>query len=347
MIGIFPEPYPDELVYSVLARYAVYTGYTVYRSVAEDLFKNRLERPSVEFLNGLTDDAFSRLTAKRCITDMIHKHTMFDYYARFAPTVKRQALMQVLSEGDIKSFANRVSMRTLGVHYIRYCPICAQEDRERYGETYWHRKHQMPEITICPLHHCQLHDSETSTSSKTTPSFVPAEIVIPPESEVMYAENPLEIKLAEYVASVFDSSYNMDTPVSAGTFLRSRLEGTKYCSPRGEACRLTLLHGDIQSYYKECNLYGYNESWQLSKSLTGHRHNFFEVCLLAMFLDVPPKELSDMKLSAERQHERFDRLAHELRAQGLKSPVVGKILGASYNVIKGVWYGAYNHKTTV
>lgn len=334
MIGIFPEPYPDELVYSVFARYAVYTGYIVYRSVAEDLFKNRLERPSVEFLNGLTDGALSRLTAKRCITDVIHKHSMFDYYARFTPAEKRQALMQMLVNGDIKSFANKVSMRTLGEQYIRYCPICAQEDRERYGETYWHRTHQMPEITICPKHHCRLCDTDISTSSKVSPSFVPAEIVIPPESEAVHTENPLEIKLAEYVTSVFVSGYDMKSTVSAGAFLQSKLEGTLYLSLRGEQRNITLLHNDFMNYYRGINLYGFIEQWQLAKLLTGSRHNFYEICLVAMFLGVKPEEFSDMRLPEETQYQRFDNQIQELRKQGLSAPAIAKELGVSIHVAK-------------
>lgn len=343
MIGVFPELYPDELVYSCLARYAAYTGYVTHRSVAEDLFRNCLERPSVEFFNTLTEDAMSHLTAKRDIRDVIQQHTLFDYYARFAPAEKRKKLMELFVCGDTKTFNNVISTRKLGWRFLRFCPICTQEDREKYGETYWHRIHQLPEIQICHKHGCYLHDTEFSMRSKLSPAFYPAEVVVPYDVHPRFCNNQLEIDVARYVVDTLLSKYDMDLTVGAGAFLRSRLENTKYSSPRGEACHLALLHRDIQKCYENINLFGFTEMWQLSKLLAGSRHNFFEVCLVAYFLGIKVDELSNLRLPEERQYERFDRLAQEMRAQGLKSPEIGRRLGASHHVVKDVWRRASSY----
>lgn len=347
MIAVFPDLYPDELVYSCLSRYAAYTGYLVHRSIAEDLFRNRLDRPSVEFFNALTNDAMAHLTAKRCITDMIHGHTMFDYYARFATAEKRKRLMDMLVLGDVKGFNNSISTRKVGERFLRFCPACAQEDRERYGETYWHRSHQLPEIQVCPKHSCYLCSTEISVGSEVSPAFCPSEVVVPCDAMPVSCNNTLELQIAGYVSAVFQSKYDMEAIATAGAFLKSRLEGSKYSSPRGEACRLSLMHNDVQEHYKVINLYGFTESWQLSKLLTGYRHNFYEVCLIASFLGVSPDELSNILLPSERQHERFDRLVHEMRAHGLKSTEIGRRLGASNEIVKKVWAGAYHHVSDV
>ena len=62
MLGIFPEPYKDELIYSVLARYYVRSGYAKYVFVAEDLFLKRSVRPSFEYLPALSDEVVDQLT---------------------------------------------------------------------------------------------------------------------------------------------------------------------------------------------------------------------------------------------------------------------------------------------
>lgn len=347
MIGVFPDLYPDELVYSCLSRYAAYTGYLVHRSVAEDLFLNRLDRPSVEFFNALTEYALSRLTAKRYITDMIHDHTMFDYYARFASAEKRKRLMDMLIAGDVKSFNNSISTRKVGERFLRFCPSCAQEDRERYGETYWHRCHQLPEIRVCAKHGCYLCNTGIPMSSNVSPAFYLAEVNIPYDVAPRLCDNMLELQIAQCVLSVLESQYDMELSVSVGAFLRSRLEGTKYSSPRGEACHLALLHNDIQEHYKEIDTYGFTESWQLSKLLTGNRHNFYEVCLVASFLGIQPEELSNMSLPKETPYDRFDRLVHEMRAKGFKSPEIGRRLGASNEIVKKVWADAYHHVSDI
>lgn len=348
MIGVFPDLYhPDELVYSCLSRYAAYTGYLVHRSVAEDLFLNRLDRPSVEFFNALTEDVMSHLTAKRNITDMIHDHTMFDYYARFASAEKRKRLMDMLIAGDVKSFNNAVSTRKVGERHLRFCVSCAQEDREQYGETYWHRSHQLPEIRVCSRHNYYLCDTEVSISSNVSPAFYPAEVTVPYDLTPTLCNDKLELQIAQYVSLVLECKYDIAASVPVGAFLRSRLEGTKYNSPRGEACHLALLHNDIQEHYKGIDTYGFTESWQLSKLLTGNRHNFYEVCLVALFLGIQPEELSQMSLPNETSYERFDRLVHEMRAKGFKSPEIGRRLGASNEIVKKVWAGAYHHVSDV
>ncbi|MBR1752184.1 MAG: TniQ family protein [Ruminococcus sp.] len=79
-------------------------------------------------------------------------------------------LCKVLSEeGEIKCIYSIVE--SYGYYYnhfqkglilpdpdrrLRYCPVCAADDREKYGETYWHRVHQIPEISVCAKHRCRL-----------------------------------------------------------------------------------------------------------------------------------------------------------------------------------------------
>ena len=56
MIGFMPEPYPDELVYSVLSRYHSQSGHLVFRASAEALFTDPLARPDVAFVNRYTEE---------------------------------------------------------------------------------------------------------------------------------------------------------------------------------------------------------------------------------------------------------------------------------------------------
>lgn len=42
-----------------------------------------------------------------------------------------------------------VPPRTGTDRYLKYCPICAEEDRQKYGEAYWHRSHQIAKLPKC------------------------------------------------------------------------------------------------------------------------------------------------------------------------------------------------------
>lgn len=40
----------------------------------------------------------------------------------------------------------------IGVEGLRYCKQCTDNDRQRYGEAYWHRAHNLPLVAICEKH---------------------------------------------------------------------------------------------------------------------------------------------------------------------------------------------------
>ena len=96
MIAFFPEIYPDELLYSQLARYHAHSGYMIYRSTAEDLFMNPTVRPEIDFVNRLSLDALNNITRTVSIESIIEKHTMFAYYGRFLNQDRRNSAFRAM-----------------------------------------------------------------------------------------------------------------------------------------------------------------------------------------------------------------------------------------------------------
>ena len=87
-IACFPELYPDELVYSVLARYYVHSGYPAYIFCAEDIFVNKRVKPDIEFFNVMKPEVLGLLCKDMSMAELVEKHTMFPY-ARFLPCERR------------------------------------------------------------------------------------------------------------------------------------------------------------------------------------------------------------------------------------------------------------------
>jgi len=52
--------------------------------------------------------------------------------------------------------------------WLRFCPQCVAEDRNRFGECYWHRVHQISGVELCPFHEVYLQDSHVQASNKRT-----------------------------------------------------------------------------------------------------------------------------------------------------------------------------------
>lgn len=224
MIAFFPEVYPDELVYSWLARYGVRSGYTHYRAIADDLFTSHTAKPNLEFVIELSQDAYEVITDAMPFESVIMQHTMFPYYARFLPIERRQKAFGQLMNMS-KSFNDTLYIRrnkTQHRPWLRYCPLCAESDRKQYGEAYWHRLHQLDHIDICPVHGCHLLNSTVSSTSKESPSLTHAELEIPQALLPVFSQNPLERQVAAYVSEVFSADLAIENAVTIGSFVSAQ-----------------------------------------------------------------------------------------------------------------------------
>ncbi len=340
-IAYFPEIYPDELIYSVLARYYVHSGYPAYIFCAEDVFVSRRVRPDVEFLNVMKPEALKALCGKMSMEELIEKHTLFPYYARFLPWGRRnKAFMALCSmSGDYNNLLAIPKQKNGEYRYLRYCPLCAEEDRQLYGEAYWHRSHQLAGVLVCPKHGSKLFNSSAIISGKASPNLVTAEQEIK-EMDVTYG-NKIEKQLAGYVGKVFQSEMDMKNPVAVGQFLHSAMSGTKYLSVRGEQRNIQKFYDDFMTFYNELPIQGLAELWQVQKVFNGYKFNCFGVCQIALFLNVPIEKLCNMELPNRTQEQIFDDKVKELHRQGLKYPEIAKRLNAPYNTVKPVGGGRY------
>lgn len=79
----FPKPYPDELLYSVIARCAVHFGIQGPKSLAMTAFRNRnaLAVPDLP-TNLMALASTARELWSMDLNELIHAHTALPYYAR-------------------------------------------------------------------------------------------------------------------------------------------------------------------------------------------------------------------------------------------------------------------------
>ena len=343
MITYFPEIYPDELLYSQLARYFAHSGYMAYVCAAEDLFESRAVRPDIEFLNAYTQDALERITSEMPMVAVIMRHTMFSYYGRFLPIERRtQAFRALLNmQSNYRDFLYMPTRKDHRPRKLRYCPMCAEEDRQRYGETYWHRLHQMIRVNICGKHHCQLIETDVQITSGKSPALIPAEAVAMPEEKSATSGCEIECRLAEYASSVFQADVNLavDTPV--GTFLHSKLSGTKYLSARGDKRNIAELCDDFVRFYTELCDNEFTQLWKLQKVFTNDRFNTIEICMIALFLGISVEELANPTLPAQTQTQLFDAQIRELHDRGMNYRQIADEMGASYDTVKAIGNGLY------
>ena len=91
---------------------------------------------------------------------------------------------------------------------MRYCPICYQEDLQLYGEPYWHRSHQLPDMQICTKHRCWLVDTDVTYNSARQQELFPATFTMQlkkqPAEPVSDCLQALDLLLQDTLDSSFD-----------------------------------------------------------------------------------------------------------------------------------------------
>ncbi len=156
----FTDPYPDELMYSVIARFHYYNCGLPYGSSQEKLFGSRRSIPNL-YLAFYLDNLVSQLNGSYNSKELRDNHTIYPFIAPFLTSLQKQLLNKAIFKGKESQEALYFSNLINTYYYsnlkeIRYCPLCAKEDLERYGEVYLHRLNNLPGIDICPKHLCYL-----------------------------------------------------------------------------------------------------------------------------------------------------------------------------------------------
>lgn len=159
---LLPSPYPDELVGSVIARGLVRSG------LPSDRFLLRLTGRDVGTLSFFLPSDLHLVADAAGVPaeQMLWENTPFPYVVAFMPPVAKhrfafKALTHTASNG--KCLGALVQSCSLGFQGLRFCPQCRDDELRRFGESYWHRRHNLPGVFVCVEHACLLLSSPPVT----------------------------------------------------------------------------------------------------------------------------------------------------------------------------------------
>lgn len=340
-ISYFPDIYEDELIYSVLARHFVHSGYLHYKDVEQDLFCTRQSRVDKEFAKHLKPEIVNVLTKNMTMEELLVGHTMYPFYGRFIDGNRRNAAFQALlsMDGDFSKLFSVPNLRKGEHRYMRYCPACVLNDREKHGETYWHRLHQMRYVDLCPIHGCNLIDSSVSLDTTKSVNLVSAEEAVLLEEEqlrkcTLCQDHPLELKLSQYMAEVFQQPIDRNNMTSVKDFIHSKMMGTPYLSSRGERCYYHRLWEDMKRFYQGISAMESITDGQIQRLLIGDRSLFSEICMVAMFLHISAGNLAEMKAPVKSPEQQFDERVSKLINSGMSAKATAREMGVSSSMVR-------------
>jgi hypothetical protein len=171
MLPFFPTPYPDELFYSVCARYHIWSRNLYIKDTVRDLFGSKTATSIIDFPVNL-GNLYKRLSQNSLLTPdrIIKENTLLPFYRPFLSEErvdKMESVMKGEVENSNKNYKGEISSYKIKPpSKLRLCPRCLVEDQDKYGEPYWHRVHQLSGVEICHIHHAWLVESDIRMTSR-------------------------------------------------------------------------------------------------------------------------------------------------------------------------------------
>ncbi len=182
MIGFFPDPYPDELLFSICSRYHERLGYRSRESTGRDLFNAACARVAFDLPCNL--DALVAILPhghRHTVQRFIDENTLLPFYGPFVPPERLPRLRSDMQGDYGSSIHGRLGILTskINLKHLRFCLLCVKEDREEFKETYWHRLHNVPGIEVCPRHKVFLENTSVYARGRgNSDYFVTAEHMV-------------------------------------------------------------------------------------------------------------------------------------------------------------------------
>lgn len=156
MIKFFTDPYENELIYSAAARCMFYEMSNT-KEIKNKMFGKKVLF-DLELFNGL-QFASTYLGKKYALEKIIDDYTTMNFYSPFLSQSKQDDIKRKIEKNQPLEFKfylrmdQKYNLENMGIYY---CPICAQEDIQKYGEPYIHREHQVPGVMVCYEHKVRL-----------------------------------------------------------------------------------------------------------------------------------------------------------------------------------------------
>lgn len=259
MMPCFLTLRPGELLYSALARLRMWMGFPSGKTFLREAFGTTNVLAVVDLpshLNALLASMPSQHTY--AVDELINQHTLLPYYAHFLPQ-ERLSQLRVAMRGNggsgIHMRAGIMASSVRAIEYLRLCPVCVEDDVREWGESYWHRMHQLPAVMVCALHGVVLHQTDIRcTQTRTRYEYIPASQVstmTPLElPKVVDHQESLLPVIAKECAWLLDHASGEFAPTLVRQQYRVLLYEQGFATKRGRVRAHTLLRA-FTAYYSD------------------------------------------------------------------------------------------------
>lgn len=286
-----PKPYPDELLYSVLVRYYIRSGYDRVNKVQVKLFDTLPQQSWDIFLPSNLNRLTKKIWTKANYTPdyFIQNHTLYPFYSQFLIPVEAEFLRRVMTQQGNASIAMiaKVPLDVDKAHqsFLKFCPRCFEQESDELGEAYWHRTHQIPGIVLCPDHQVSLLNSTVYLNSEALHYIAADSDTCPIKDNVPSYTDLTKDRMIAYIETL-ERLLNLHLPFRGLAWLRKRYQ--HYAAQKGFLKFETATNfafSETKFFEELCDFYG--EEFLdniLPVPFQSSKHQFIQ-CLLACDLE--------------------------------------------------------------
>ena len=168
-----PRLYPDEFLSSGLVRFCRWYSLRFKVFAREVLHLPQLRANFLSIWPLAPIAPFYKVSPEQ----LLWEHTTFPYATGFVTgesyeLARRAALHGGQGMGHLLAVMQNGSF---GLATRKLCLRCVEEDLAQFGETYWHRAHNLPGVWMCAKHRCSLVSSQLPAGTLRTEYRLPIE----------------------------------------------------------------------------------------------------------------------------------------------------------------------------
>lgn len=283
-----------------MARYCIRSGNTRIVYNLEDLFGTRSCIASMELPTNI--DALVEnmpIGTKYTSEYFIYKHTLFPFYAAFIPPERADKIITTMRNGEGAVSYIRMGLLSTSIQlnaYFKFCPECLKEDLSQYGETYWHRIHQVTGVMVCPKHRTPVYNSTELVRGGNRQKYIyPTPENCTVNKEINYLPSLMEklIFVAEDAEALLNSSMGFREQEWFRNQFRVKLIEAGYALMNNYIYQKRLKSDFVDFYGQDflelmqCNIVAKGECWLSSLVRDNNRVTHpIRYILLARFLGI-------------------------------------------------------------
>lgn len=169
MIGRFPTPYNDELIYSILSRYHIISSNESEHLTSNELFDRDMKLIKMDLFPYAKklEMKLQHFNFYNSI-EIIENFSFFNYYNKFLSTDTKNKFRNLMLKERPGRIINEIYNIDIGKYnseYYKFCLSCLEEDSNN-GVPHWKISHNLPGMTVCVKHKCKLIMSEVLFNGK-------------------------------------------------------------------------------------------------------------------------------------------------------------------------------------